>query len=312
MAGAYVAKPAVVSVPDVPPGWDDDWPPPGATDPPWANIDPDPFFPAPYPPGYTPEFSLVMTATAAIAYNGTASVTGSMRDHDTYATNEPSAITWTATIGGAAINLRFSGDEDYESSLSSSVAFSTYWGATPSIEFELTGDNNGDVVTLTGTSTIDRRAISSEEEITIRLTATINLTVVNNNSDEDWTAKVQIQGQESGSSARGWLSISYTGSTGLYSTNEAETEDEITVVITEPNAEIQVNVFREELYDLEWILSTSGATGDVNFTMDLDIGGDIYQTELNLTGNDTYGQFWGDNVWLTINGETGEVTIINP
>jgi len=68
MAGAYVAKPDVVSMPDVPPGWNPNWPFPGATDPDYPGIDPDPFFPAPYPPGYTPTLTLVMTATDTIAY----------------------------------------------------------------------------------------------------------------------------------------------------------------------------------------------------------------------------------------------------
>ncbi len=167
MAGAYVAKPAVSTSPTVPPGWNDDWPPPGATDQDYPGIDPDPFFPAPYPPGYVPEFSLVMTADTPLGYNGTASVTGSMRDYDTYVTNEPSAITWTAAIGGSAVNLRLDGEDDYALSLSSAVSYGTYWGATPSIEFELTGDNSGDTVVLTGISTISGETIVQTTNVEI-------------------------------------------------------------------------------------------------------------------------------------------------
>ena len=170
MAGAYVAKPDVVSMPDVPPGWmAPGWPPPGATDPDYPGIDPDPFFPAPYPPGYTHTLTLVMTATDTIAYDGTATVTGSARDQATYATNEPSAIRWSATIDGTTVNLRFSGDDDYSSSLSSDVAFDSYWGAESSIEFELDEDNVGDVVTLTGYYTLDGVTVSQTEDITIIL-----------------------------------------------------------------------------------------------------------------------------------------------
>ena len=109
-----------------------------------------------------------MTATDSIAYNGTASVTDSARDQGTYATNEPSDITWTAKDqDGGAVNLRFNGDEDYSASISSAVSFGTYWGATASIEFDLTEDNVDDTVTLTGYYTLDGIQVVQTEDITI-------------------------------------------------------------------------------------------------------------------------------------------------
>lgn len=148
-------EPAAAADPGYPPGW---------ADYPWP-------FPGPYPPGYSPTLTLVMTATDSIAYNGTASVTGSARDQGTYATNEPSAITWTATIAGSPINLRFNGETNYSSSLSSAVSFGTYWGATPSIEFELTEDNADDVVTLRGVYQLDGLWIEQTENIIVTVSA---------------------------------------------------------------------------------------------------------------------------------------------
>lgn len=157
MAGAYTAKAAAAAAdPGYPPGWPSyPWPFPSGGS--FA-----------YPPGYTPTLSLLMTATDSIAFDGTASVTGSARDQDTYVTNEPSAITWRAQDQDEnVVNLRFSGEEDYSSSISSDVSFGSYWGATPSIEFELTADNVDDVITLTGFYTLDEIQVVSTESITI-------------------------------------------------------------------------------------------------------------------------------------------------
>ncbi|MBW2079172.1 MAG: hypothetical protein JRI71_16805 [Deltaproteobacteria bacterium] len=154
MPGAYTSTPIVAAdPPDVPDGWDADWDFPGA-----------------FPPGYTPEYSLNLSATGSIAYDGVATATVSLRDHVTYTTMEPSgcSIIWTATIDGEAVNLRFSGDVDYESSISSSYSEGeTYWGAAPEIEFELTGGNVGDTIMLMATSVVNGDDLAQSSEIAI-------------------------------------------------------------------------------------------------------------------------------------------------
>ena len=162
MCGAYVAKPdAAAESPDVPDGWDEDW-----------------SFPGPNPPGYTPVLSIDLSASGSISYDGAASIDASLRDHVTYATVEPlgCSITWTATIGGETVNLRFSGGEDYATSLSSDYSEGdTYWGAEPEIEFELTEDNDGDTIILTATSMVAGQSLSqtSNVEVANTLSATI-------------------------------------------------------------------------------------------------------------------------------------------
>jgi len=177
MAGAYMAKVAAAAAdPGYPPGWPSyPWP-----------------FPGPYPPGYTPTLTLVMTAPSTLRYGGAASITGSARDQGTYATNEPSAITWTAQDqDGSVVNLRFSGDTSYSTSISSAVSFGTYWGATPSIEFELTADNEDDVVTLAGYYTLDEIQVVQSKDIVITAPAvpTDSYLVVTMN----WSVPVGIQ-----------------------------------------------------------------------------------------------------------------------
>jgi len=152
MAGAYVAKPeADATPPDVPDGWDPDWEHPG-----------------PDPPGYTPEYSLSATA-GEISDDLSAAVTLNLLDHVTYATDEPGSgvIAWSAAIDGAPINLRFSGGEDYASSIESSYSdIGDYWGAEPTIEFELTEANEGDTIVLTAESTVEGQTVSDTAEIT--------------------------------------------------------------------------------------------------------------------------------------------------
>ena len=137
MAGAYVAKPAVVSVPDVPPGWDDDnsggWPFPGAL-----------------PPGYSMEltFPMVSTATTWPAEAHDAEVT--LRDHDDYGTTEPEPdIVWRATLDGTPLQLKFSGGASFLDSISSTYAsIGDFWGAEPTIEFDIDAGDAGLLIVL--------------------------------------------------------------------------------------------------------------------------------------------------------------------
>lgn len=161
MAGAYVAKPAVdlpppegpPTVDDVPPGWDLNWP-----------------FPGPYPPGYAPELTLPMTATETIRFFGTAAVTGEFRDHTIFVTNEPDAVVLTAVIASSPsrdINLRFSGDSEYASSVSINCTLADYWGVGGDVEFELTRADEGGIITLTGTGAISGVTVTDTVEIIV-------------------------------------------------------------------------------------------------------------------------------------------------
>ncbi len=182
MSGAYTAKAAADTSPVVPPGWNPAWP-----------------FPGVYPPGYGPVLTLVMTATDSIAFGGAATVTGSLRDQDTYATQEPAdtATIWTASIEGTTVNLRFEGDPEYSSSISSDCTFGTYWDSTGEIEFELTEVNQGDTVVLTGTSIVAGDSVSNTENIEISVAiAKAVLTFTMTSSDQGkilWIAEAVVR-----------------------------------------------------------------------------------------------------------------------
>jgi hypothetical protein len=190
MGGAYVAKPAVAPTPDPPiepqpPGWNTDWLfDAGESGLPGSG---------PHPPGYEPEYSLVTTAPAEIETDDTVPVTGSLRDHSTFATPEPDSIIWTAAINEGPIALKFEGGA-FAFSISSSTTFLTYWGASPDIEFDLDRDNEGDTVVLTGISTIGKETVTQtvnilihEHEYSLWLSGDSNIGV-----DDDDTASVTV------------------------------------------------------------------------------------------------------------------------
>lgn len=156
MTGAYVAKPeADATPPDVPDGWNPDWPHPG-----------------PDPPGYTPEYSLSVTVPEIINFDGYGAVTLNLLDHVAYATDEPGSgvIAWSATIDDEPVNIRFSGGSEYASSIESPYSdIGDYWGAEPAIEFELTEGNRGDTVVLTAQSTVEGQAISDSGELAVNV-----------------------------------------------------------------------------------------------------------------------------------------------
>lgn len=155
MSGAYVAKPeAAPDPPDVPDGWSIDWEHPG-----------------PFPPGYEPDYSHVISGDATVAPGGASSNTVTLYDHVSYQTTEPtgSLITWTATINGVLTKLRVAGGGDFASSVVSSYSDlgSGFYGASASFEFDIDEDNVGDNIVLTSLSTVDGYSVTDSYIIAV-------------------------------------------------------------------------------------------------------------------------------------------------
>jgi hypothetical protein len=157
MSGIYVAKPAVVSVPDVPPGWTVGW-----------------AFPGPWPPGYIPEFTYNMSTGATYVPGATHAVTATLRDQVTYATKEPDAgITWKAKIAGTPIQLKFNGETEWSNSLSSDhSSVGDYYGAEPTFLFNVSADQGGAIIVLTAQS------IPFNDQSDVESTSSVNIEVV--------------------------------------------------------------------------------------------------------------------------------------
>lgn len=164
MGGAYVSLPEDEPTLDLPEDWSPIWPrPEDLADP--VNDDP-----VPYPPGYTAVYSGVIGGSSAVEYNGTTSTTFNLYDHDTYATNRPdgSQITWTASVDGTAVRLRFTGGS-YASSVVSSYSHlgGGFWGASTQLEFELTSGDVGKSLTLTALTSFEGQDANDTHTISI-------------------------------------------------------------------------------------------------------------------------------------------------
>jgi hypothetical protein len=318
MAGAYTAKAAVVSSPDVPPGWKNNWPRPG--DPALGGNA------APFPPGYTTDYSIVTTATANIAPTGTASCTSSVRDRTTYATNEPSAITWTATINGEAIDLKFDGGE-FASSISENPVWGTYWGTTPDIIFDLDDDNDGDTVILRASCTLRNSESRAEvligtSEIAISATrySVVITAILSAGYSYGYSGHVRVRAQmtRDSDSATIWGHIQYSDSPVIEQSYDALDEasvvtdmkgqdvggDSVIITSTELNA--------DEIYDLVGYVDgyRPDVAGTVRILVTEEISSTvIYDYTANLAASDPSGSAI-DAHWVKFDTSDGSHTVI--
>lgn len=160
MPQAYTAKPPAPAPP--PSSWPITWPLPSEPEPvdwpPELSWPPDPIqppgwnpiwpLPGAYPPGYEPDFTLSIAAPEVVST--VAVISTSIRDHGTYMTAEPSNIIWTAKIDGVLLGLRFSGEESFSDSISEAMNSGSFWGSSSEIEFDLSEQPLGGIVTLRG------------------------------------------------------------------------------------------------------------------------------------------------------------------
>ena len=152
MAGAYVAKPAVVAPFDGPPGWNIEWP-----------------FPGPLPPGYIPIYSMSFSADALyVPGTNTSQVLASFADHGTFPTSQPQGqITWTATLLGSPVQLKESTDLSFSSSVSTAAIQSGgFWIGNPTLNFSVSLANSGQTIVLTASS-LDPGGVSVEQSANI-------------------------------------------------------------------------------------------------------------------------------------------------
>ena len=159
MGHAYVATPAPepeVPVPgeDIPPGWDPDWPFPGAS-----------------PPGYATHYSLTLTAPETVAVGSSLTPSAILKDRILYRTRQPAStatIRWTATINDEPVAVMFDEGEQYEEFVGSPYAqLDDFWGAEPALLFELTAGHIGETLELTASSLVDGQQIEEAVELEI-------------------------------------------------------------------------------------------------------------------------------------------------
>jgi len=190
-----------------------------------------------------------------------------------YATGEPAGclIIWTATIGGESVNLRFSGNGDYVSNISSSYSEGeTYWGAEPEIEFDLMMANAGEELVLICRSLVGGFLVNTS--VNIALTVPMDLTYTASGTFYGytpvggfntwyvyvWLTIIDIDTSETEFEKNWWVILSPDG---YVETGEnifsGEDPGGISVVISYSGAPISIAVtVAEQDVEKEYILST--------------------------------------------------------
>jgi hypothetical protein len=152
---AHTAMEATSSSPDVPPGWRITWP-----------------FPGVYPPGYTPSYSFIFSGPLYVKWDDTASTINSMiQDQVSWKTKQPDGdITWYAVIdGGDSVEIRLDGESTWNDSLTRSFqqdgSDNYYDEAT--FEFNLSSGDVGEKLHVYTSCQMDGETVSSYHEIEI-------------------------------------------------------------------------------------------------------------------------------------------------
>ena len=292
MSGTYVAKPAAVVTPDVPPEWNPIWP-----------------FPGPNPPGYVPDYSLVATTPESIAYNGVADVSAILKDHTTYETTQPASVSvlaWVAKIGDTIIPLRFSGGTSYSSAVVSIYdSISGFWGAEPSLEFQLTPDQIGQTVTLRVASLVDGEALSAEGAIVI--------------SDSSYTCQFEASWGAVdfgfGVGVRADVNNPYSNGYPVVAGYSTYTHEVVDINNQPSNFQTSASSGYASITELPgsskgihgygaW-MNTYGSA--VTFTFKVYSGGQLVNTYTKVIADGA----WSDALWLTFDSATGAVNVIN-
>ena len=188
MAGkyAYTALPAVFTRLVYPPGWNPNWDFPTVVTPlvyppDWnPNWDFPAVTPRAYPPGYTPEFSIVATGANFTTTPSGINISSILYDHGTYVTNQPSAdseVIITAFIDGVPHKLRFSGDITFLDAIACPYSeVSGFWGTDSYIDVNFDMSSHGDkTLTFVVAGVVEGQIFTDTVSMTIRYSSSIAL-----------------------------------------------------------------------------------------------------------------------------------------
>ncbi|MEE8207520.1 MAG: hypothetical protein V3T88_00985 [Nitrosomonadaceae bacterium] len=114
-------------------------------------------------------YSMEVSGPSSQLAGDSAAVVGSFRLNGYSRTIEPAnlTITWTATIGGSAVNLRVVGGSYASSATSTAADSGTYWQSSVSLEFEDIGAATDRTLVITAAGTVDSMAVSGTVSYTI-------------------------------------------------------------------------------------------------------------------------------------------------
>ena len=330
MSGAYTAKAAADTSPVVPPGWNPAWP-----------------FPGVYPPGYVPELSLAMTGQSSmVPGEPVTDVNTTLTDQETYVTSEPSEpIVYTSTLksDNSVVGLKFSGGESFSNSVSGpyiSVG-DDFWGSAPEFVFNVGPPNVGDFIVLKASSGPFSYDVENEIEIEIVAEFVYTAMITMQLTTAAWSAPpsdswvitgllacwdqsdvtspyCQVYFERSQSISLYENSTSFTDAPAEFGTYTQDDDGDSwwKGLTAKETAKIEMLSMREGLlYDISHEFGSADTESDsatYDFTIQVYKDGDLISTDTVQVVRSQGAAGTGDTIFATINGETGEVTIINP
>jgi len=171
MPGAYTSTPIVVAPPDVPDGWNPNWPRTG-----------------PDPPGYDLEeddYLLILTTGSPGIVNVdspscyvAAKIYEDGGDFESVNISNDSYITWCAAIDGERILMNINGSWEYEpTTLASYLLGHGTFGANPEIAFQITEDDYDKDIIVDAIATVIREKDSASDAIEVLADGTATVPV---------------------------------------------------------------------------------------------------------------------------------------
>jgi hypothetical protein len=319
MGVSYVAKPAIVVTPNYPPDWSFEW-----------SLNPDLWPGPPFSPGYEPAYSVTLSAPSEMVVgNAVSDITLTANDHTSYGTTTPTNVTYTATLlsTGATIQMSYSSASGpWLSSLdggSFSESGGIYTNYPDPMYFNVGLANDGDSIVLQGAGTVNGQTKTDTENILINSPYTITLEIdfdPGGGALQKYICETTLAA-DSGSSLTqiGWSLLgnahSFPGDNWIHNESYAGN-----ITITSPvDAVNGTALFSGELVDSTYQIKIRGEatpnTAPTTWTLKVWKGGEVQSTTVkNFTFTDPWApvtDYGHEIIWVTINGATGVVTLVD-
>lgn len=307
MAGAYTARAAATVASTTPPGWTIGWTFPGA-----------------WPPGYTPVLSYTLVTGETYVPGATHDATVTLYDQETYETREPdNPMIWTATMNGVAVGLKLDGDADWVEILETDHSVIGSYGAAPTLRFNVSEDDDGEIIILKGVSTpfndtAAPDAVEAEIEVVVEVlwTAKLDFTCsLGGGGGANYVHQPSIRAEDGESTTqRAYAQVGYHWFIGALWGSDVDGELTVTQVSTYVGR-IEVDEMEESVYVIRVDDRSSPNDAEVSYTFTVYRNGEVYATYIK---EKTFTEPWsppGDVGtvwnWLSMDGATGEVTEID-
>lgn len=316
---SYVAIAAPVVLPSYPPTWSIRW---------WWGID---LWPGPpFPPGYEPSYTVSVSAPAEMDVGQKVEeISTTANDYGQWGTSKPGGVNYSATLqsSGRVIQMKYEGGSEYKNTLSGEFedsGDSIYVHEADPIFFDVTSEDAEDYILLKGIATINGREKQDTTSILInsQLQALLYVTYEKGGNDgtESYVHETTFAA-DSGESLTsiGWSLIAYQYNfPGDHWVHNKSSAGDVSVVspVDEVDGTASILIDMEDsTYQVMFRGDSNPGTGSASYELYIYESGELQSTTL---GSFDFTDAWAPpttyghkNIWVTIDGATGEVTVVN-